>query len=390
MSGLTPRERVMKALSHQEPDRVPVDLGGTTASTFTFESYERLKRHLGIDSETLLLEKALLGKVKVDEEILERFDVDTRMLPLGLPFKRSDLEGIPDSYEDQWGVVWRSMGGGPYYVVKPPLTGQPTVADLSAHSWPDPDAPGLTEGLKARAKELRQSTDCAICLSLPVRVFSFGQHLCGFEDWLVNLVANHGFAGALLDKGVEIQSQMLKNILEEVGDNVDVVMCPDDLGMQSAPLISPQLYRKMIKPRHKELFDAIKRHTKAKLVLHSDGAVAPFIGEFIDVGVDALNPVQTSAAGMGDTRWLKKEFGSHISFWGGIDTHRVLPFGTPEEVRKEVLQRIEDLAPGGGYVLASCHCIQPEVPPENVCAMLETAKEYGRYKCPRSPETQER
>ena len=379
MGGMTHRERVMKALNHQEPDRVPIDLGGTTASTFAFESYERLKKHLEMDAETLFIEKSLLGKIMVEEEILERFDVDTRMLPLKPPCKRSELVGIPDSYEDQWGVVWQSIGGGPYYAVKPPFTGQPSIADLSAHRWPDPDDPGLTEGLGARAKELRESTDCAVCLVLPGRVFALGQRLCGFEDWLVNLVANAEFAGALLDKGVEIQSQMLKNILEAVGDNVDVVMCPDDLGMQSAPLISPRLYRKMIKPRHKRLFDAIKSHTEAKLVLHSDGAVAPFIGDFIDVGVDALNPVQTSTAGMEDTKWLKREFGHHISFWGAIDTQHVLPFGTPAEVKEEVLSKIEDLAPGGGYVLASCHCIQPEVPPENVCAMLEAAKEYGRY-----------
>lgn len=207
-----------------------------------------------------------------------------------------------------------------------------------------------------------------------------GQRLCGFEDWLVNLMTNPKFAGALLDKGVEIESQMLKNMLGEVRDNVDVVVCPDDLGMQNALLISPELYRKIIKPRHKRLFDAVKSHTKAKLLLHSDGAIAPVIGDLIDVGVDVLNPVQVSAAGMGDTKWLKKEFGEHISFWGGIDTHHVLPFGTPEEVREEVRKRIQDLAPGGGYVLASVHNIQAEVPPENIIAVYEAVFEYGRYR----------
>jgi uroporphyrinogen decarboxylase len=172
---------------------------------------------------------------------------------------------------------------------------------------------------------------------------------------------------------------MIVNLLEAVGDNVDVVVCADDLGMQNGPLISPDLYRRMIRPRQQRLYEVIKSHTKAALLLHSDGAIAQFIGDFIDVGVDVLNPVQVSAAGMGDTKWLKQEFGEHVSFWGGVDTHHILPFGTPDEVRDQVRRRIEDLAPGGGYVLASVHNIQAEVPPENVCAMFEAAIEYGAY-----------
>jgi len=149
--------------------------------------------------------------------------------------------------------------------------------------------------------------------------------------------------------------------------------------MQNSLLISPRTYRQIVKPRHKRLFASIKRHTDAKLLLHSDGAIAPIIGDLIDIGVDAINPVQVSAAGMGDTRWLKKEFGDHVSFWGAIDTQNTLPFGRPEDVRQEVRRRIEDLAPGGGYVLASVHTLQAEVPPENICAMFQAAREYGVY-----------
>jgi uroporphyrinogen decarboxylase len=203
--------------------------------------------------------------------------------------------------------------------------------------------------------------------------------LCGFEDWLVDLIAHPGFAGALLDRVVEIQAQMIQHILQAVGANVDVVLCPDDLGMQNAPLISPKLYRQMIKPRQKTLFAVIKRYTDAKLLLHSDGAIAPLIGDFIDIGVDVLNPIQVSAAGMGDTRWLKRTFGKDLSFWGAIDTQHILPFGTPQAVKEEVEKRIQDLAPGGGYVLASVHNIQSEVPPENICAMFEAGLRYGSY-----------
>lgn len=378
VKDMTHRERVLKALSHQEPDRVPIDLGATTASTIVTGAYERLKCHLEIDSETLFMDKTS-GRVVPDEQILERFDIDTWRLPLQPPVCGPERMGLPISYEDEWGVVWGLTSDGRYYVVEPPFADQPSIADLHTHSWPDPNDRRLTTGLKESAKQLRQRTDCAIVMELPARVFSIGQFLCGFEDWLVSLVANPKFAGALLDKAVEIELEMVKNISEAVGNNIDVVLCSDDLGTQNATLISPVLYREMIKPRQRRLFDAIKSYTGAKLLLHSDGAVAPFIGDFIDVGVDALNPVQVSAAGMGDTKWLKDQFGEHISFWGAIDTHHVLPFGTPDEVREEVRRRIEDLAPGGGYIVASVHNIQAEVPPENISAMFEAAREYGSY-----------
>jgi uroporphyrinogen decarboxylase len=379
MGGITHRDRVMKALNHQEPDRVPVDFGGTRVSTIVSGAYEGLRRYTGVGSETLFIDRTS-GRVRPGDEILERFDVDTRMLPLQTPVRRSERMELPASYEDQWGVVWRVTSDGRYYVWKPPFAGKSSIHDLSTHRWPDPDAPGLAEGLRARAKALRVSTDCAIVLELPGRVFSLGQNLCGFEDWLVTLVTDARFARALLDKGVEIESQMVRTILGAVGDNVDVILCAtDDLGMQTGPLISPDLYRKLIKPFQRGLFNTIKNHTEAKLLFHSDGAIVPLIGDLIDIGVEVLNPVQVSAAGMGDTKWLKKEFGQHLSFWGAVDTQHILPFGTPEQVKEEVKRRIEDLASGGGYVLASVHNVQAEVPPENIRAMLEAAKQYGGY-----------
>jgi uroporphyrinogen decarboxylase len=159
---------------------------------------------------------------------------------------------------------------------------------------------------------------------------------------------------------------------------VDVVSFPDDMGFQDRPYVRPELYREMIKPYHRRLVEAIKSNTEAKVVMHSDGSVYPIIPDFIEIGVDALNPVQVSAKDM-DSQRLKSEFGKHMCFWGGIDTHRVLPTGTPEAVRGEVKTRIADLAPGGGYVLASVHNIQAEVPPENIVAMFDSAEEYGQY-----------
>jgi len=157
---------------------------------------------------------------------------------------------------------------------------------------------------------------------------------------------------------------------------------PVDLGIQNQLMLRPETYRRMIKPYHRRLVDVMKSATRAKVVLHSDGSVYPIIGDLVDIGIDGLNPVQVSAADM-EPRRLKAEFGKDLAFWGAIDTHRVLPHGIPEEVAAEVRRRIDVLAPGGGYVVASVHNIQAEVPPENVVVMVRTAQEYGRYPLPR-------
>lgn len=363
-------------MSGQQPDRVPIDFG-TIASGITVEAYEGLKNHLGITSETeFMVRRNRLAKI--DEAILEFFDIDTRILtaaPVGL----EDIHGTPPrSYKDSWGVLWTRAREGHYYASGSPFTGEPDIASLRTYDWPEPPPASQMIELAKRAKELHKKTDYAIVMALPGRANSFGERMCGFENWYVHLIANPQFAGALLDKGVEIQLSLIDSLLAAAGKYVDVVYCPDDLGTQNGPLISPDLYRRMIKPRQERLYRYIKSHTKAKLVLHTDGAVFPFIGEFIDIGIDALNPVQVSAAGM-ETGRLKKEFGGKIAFWGAIDTQHVLPYGNTADVYKEVKKRISDLALGGGYIVGPVHNIQPEVPPENLCAMFQAALEYGNY-----------
>jgi uroporphyrinogen decarboxylase len=171
----------------------------------------------------------------------------------------------------------------------------------------------------------------------------------------------------------------LEKYLDAVGPYIDLITFSDDLGSQRAPLISPRMYRRMIKPYQAEVIAAIKKRSKAKVFFHSCGNVYPFIGDLIEIGVDVLNPVQVSAGEMGDTGRLKREFGDKITFCGAIDTRWVLPHGTPDDVRGEVRRRIRDLAPGGGYILAAVHCIQPDVPPENVLAMFDEARVAGKY-----------
>ena len=200
-------------------------------------------------------------------------------------------------------------------------------------------------------------------------------HLCqyvrGYGTWLEDLLLRPVFAEALIDRVTDMCIQIVDRALEEAGEYIDLVMYGDDIATQNATLFRPDLYRRMIKPWHKAIANAIKRHGKP-IIYHSCGSVYALIRDLIEVGIDALNPVQVSAADM-DTERLKREFGRELTFWGGIDTHRVLPTGTPAEVREEVKRRIDHLNDNGGYVLCAVHNIQPEVPPENIVAMYEAA-----------------
>ena len=211
-------------------------------------------------------------------------------------------------------------------------------------------------------------------------ILEMALRLRGFEQLFMDFVLDPELVCGLLDRIVEIKSVFWQEALEQVGDEVLVAIEADDLGTQNSLLISPDMYRQYVKPRHKKLFSFIKsKAPHIKVFLHSCGAVKPLIPDLIEAGVDILNPVQVSASNM-DTKVLKKEFGDVLTFWGGgVDTQRVLPFGTPHEVREEVKRRIDDLAPGGGFVFNTIHNIQADVPPENIEAMLETLERYGKY-----------
>jgi uroporphyrinogen decarboxylase len=264
-------------------------------------------------------------------------------------------------------------------VKQAPFDGNPDVAKITKYRWPSPRDPKRIVDLKQRARHLRATTDWTLVVGLPGRFLSFGQNLCGYANWMTYLATEPNFVDALMDKALEIQAGICAQVLDELGDDVDIVMFADDLGTQQNLQVSPRMYRSVIKPRQKTLFDTIKTHTKAKIFLHSDGAIASILPDLIEVGVEIINPVQPTCTGM-DTALLKREFGKAISFWGSVDTQRILPFGTAEEVTDEVRRRIDDLAPGGGFVLAAVHNIQPEVPAQNVATMFDVALKYGEYR----------
>jgi uroporphyrinogen decarboxylase len=375
--GLSHRDRVLTVLHHEVPDRPPVDLGGSSATGINLCAYKRLKEHLGVPGPIRVQsERSLLAWP--DETILGRFDVDLRLV-VGRTPEDAALRGLFDEaaydveaeYTDMWGVTRRRPPRGHYYVVSAPFgKDELALTDLDAHAWPEPRRPDGAI-LRSEAERLRRETDCALVVWVPVRLYSMGQFLCGFENWSVQLMANPEFCEALLERTLGLQLPMIEETLQAVGDLVDILYFGDDYGIQTGPVVSPTLFRRMFKPRMARVFDFVRERSKAAIALHSCGSVYALLPDFIDVGVQVLNPVQVTAADMDPAR-LKREFGRHLVFWGGIDTQRVLPRGTPDEVRAEVAMRVADLGPS--YIPAAVHNIQAEVPPENVVAMLDAVR----------------
>ena len=375
MNKMSSRDRVLTALGHEEPDRVPLDLGGLV-TTIQKTPYASLKKYLGIESETKVIVRE---NVDPPEELLRRFSIDTRYIRIKGPKKWKLILEPDNSYVDEWGVRWKKPEGSLYWdPIQAPLKNA-TIDDLDSYPWPDPDDPGRTEGLREEAKKLRARTDCAIVAdTVGWGIIEFAWVAFRGPEFLTDLVLNRPFAIAVLDKMTEIYLKLYKNYLDAVGEYIDVIMVMDDLGGQNGPLLSLAMYSEVVKPVHKRLWSFIKENTEARLFLHSCGSVVQFMPDLIELGVDILNPVQVSAKDM-DTAVLKSQFGDQITFWGGIDTQQVLPVGSPEDVDLEVKRRIIDLAPGGGYILTAVHNIQAGVRPENIVAMYDAGLKYGKY-----------
>ena len=377
--SMTSRQRVRAALAHQEPDRVPMDVGGSLASGINFRAYEELTAYLGWN-EAWTFDAERSQTVEVSEAVRRRLQTDMVGVrsPAPGPARRWS-EGNLTCWEDNWGVTWACPPGGHYYAANVPFAGEPSLADLNAFPWPDPADPAWTEGLVEKVRWARSLGDYAISLSLSVGFVHQSQFMRGYESWLTDLLLNRRFAEALMDRILEIQLDIFARVVKLVGDQIDVICFGDDVAFQDSPMMSPRLYDQIVAPRHRRTFETLRAGTAAPIFYHSCGSVVSLIPKLINMGVNILNPVQVSAAGM-DTAALKREFGRDLCFWGAIDTHRVLPFGTPEEVRAEVRRRIDDLASSGGYVLAAVHNIQHGVTPANIVAMFDEGARYSRRK----------
>ncbi len=265
-------------------------------------------------------------------------------------------------------------------MVSQPLKDARTPEDIEEYPWPVPEMILDLNGLAEHARRLYRESPFAI-LGIhegPSSLFEASWYLRGLSEFMMDLAANPEMAHALLRHQTEVAKATTALFLKEVGPYIDIYRVGDDLGMQSGTMISPEMFREVVKPYLAEYYAMIHNMTDARLMLHCCGSVRPIMEDLIEIGVDILHPVQVSAKDM-EPEKLKAQFGDRLCFCGGIDTQHVLPHGTREEVQDEVQRRIQELAPGGGYLLAAVHAIQPDVPPENVCTMFEAALTYGRY-----------
>ena len=407
---MTPRERVLAALNHEQPDRVPIDLSGHRSSGIAAIAYRKLRAALGLPERTIRVYDPVQQLAIVDEDVLQRFGVDT--IELGRGFALEDQHwadwtlpdgspcqmpawALPEREAGRWimrspsGRVLAQMPDGALYFEQcywPYLEADDLdqlEEALTENMWcqvkspPGPltTGPGGLQRLAEGAKRLRESTDRAIIGLFGGNLLETGQFLYRNDGFLMLLAADPKRAGEFLDRLLALHLQNLENFLAAVGPYIDIILFGDDLGMQNGPQISPQMYRELFKPRHSLLWHRAKELAPVKVMLHCCGGVRELLNDLIEAGLDAINPVQISCRGM-EPRALKADFGDRITFWGGgCDTHKVLPTGTPDEIRRHVKEQVAVFKPGGGFVFQQVHNILADVPPENVLAMLAAALE---------------
>ncbi|MEM3404210.1 MAG: uroporphyrinogen decarboxylase family protein [Nitrososphaeria archaeon] len=371
---MTPKERVIAALNHEEPDKVPIDLGNTISSIH-IEAYKDLLRHISLKEDKIFILDPVARSTRPSETILRRFRVDTRYI---YPKLIKVDESPPPETVDIWGIR-RKFTGYYYDVTKngSPLMNADNVYEVNSYPWPKIEDMNLDlEDMISQAEKLAKSEYAVGFPYIVVGSFAHSLLVRGYQKFLSDTILRPKIAEAVIEKISDLMVEFIKKYVSPIGRYLDFIFFGDDLGTQTGPILSPQAYRWLVKPRHRKIIDAFKSATNAKVIIHSDGAITPLIPDLIDVGISGINPVQVSAKGM-DSSKLKAEFGDRLIFWGAVDTQRVLPFGTPLDVRNEVQLRINDLAHGGGYVLASVHNIQPLTPPQNIISMFEEANRYG-------------
>jgi uroporphyrinogen decarboxylase len=382
---MTSRERMKTALSHQEPDRVPIDLGGFQTGIHK-NVYKELIDYLGIKEEIEILDP-VQQIVKPSETVLQKFHVDVRYIIAHGPdsfrggIEKNERNGrVWHDLKDEFGVVWSMPDDQQLFmdISYHPLANA-SNEDIANYSFPDGTDKSRFKGTREAALKLRNETDYSISTGIGGVTYEYCWYLRGLEQWFCDMLVNPKFCEALIEQTLKFWYNYYTGFMEAVGDIVDIVMIGDDLAGQGGPLFSPDFYRSVIKPRHKKLIQHIRSLTNAKIWYHTCGSCVEYIPDLIDIGVDIINPVQTSARNM-DPVHLKRQFGNHIVFWGGgIDSQHVLPFATPDQVKKEVHQSLEIFKPGGGYVFNNIHNIQSGVPAENIIAMYEAAYEFGFY-----------
>lgn len=358
---------------------MPVDLGGSRPASMYEGVYRKVMAHFGFEIDPATRFNHRGEVVPFEERLLRALGVDFRRVGLQEPTRSLERINPDGSYSDEWGVTW--IKEGPFWSpVGNPLAGA-TLEDLESHPWPDPLDPGRFVGVAEEARRLYKETDYAVVAAQPVPaygVFMTSLFLRGMAQFMVDLAVDKEFANRLMERVLQFHLVIYDRFLSLVGDYVQIVVTSDDLGTQKAMLISPTMYRETIKPMQARLFSLIKQRTRAKIFYHSCGAIAPVIPDLIEMGVDILNPVQPLAEGM-ESAGLKEAYGDRLVFHGGIDQQQCMTGGTPEDVEREVKRRVRVLGRDGGYIMAVVHNIMPDVPSENVLALFDAARSYGKY-----------
>lgn len=379
------RERLLRALHHETPDRVPIDLGGFQTGIHK-DAYQSLIDFLGMEEDIVILDP-VQQIVRPSEKLLERFRVDTRYVCAHGP--ESFKGGIElnerggrlwHDLRDEFGVVWSMPDDEPNYmdISHHPLA-EATLQDLADYPFPRGNDPTRFTGVREEALRLRRDTPYALCTGISGVVYEICWYMRGLEKWFEDLLTNQSFCEPLIDRVLAYWIDFETEFMKAVGDIVDVVMIGDDLAGQSGPLFSPALYRKIVKPRQKALVSHLRTLTRAKIWYHTCGDCWEYIPDLIDNGIDILNPVQVGLKNM-EPDALKSRFGGDLVFWGGgINAQHVLPFARPEEVRRSARRNLQAFMPGGGYVFNNVHNIQKGVPPENIVALFDAAYEFGDY-----------
>ncbi|MDR0878065.1 MAG: hypothetical protein LBN21_08440 [Treponema sp.] len=372
---MTSKERIITALNHKEADRVPLDIGGTNCTAMHEIIETGLKKKLGLKDHGTVVKARYLGAAVPDESILEYFGADT--VSIYPNETRPWIDNGDGTFIDMWGLHQQKNPDGYYYnVCRRPLEDAESIEDIEAYQFPEP-TPYMLEGLRERA--LKNSDKYLILEGFREPLFGMASWLRGTENFYIDLASRDGMIVALLDKLLAGHTRILDYLMNEVGDLIDMVKFAEDLGSQISMLISPAMYREIIKPYQARLYGHVHEKYNKKVMLHSCGAIRPIINDFIEIGVDALNPVQISAKDMIPEE-LKAEFGDRIVFWGGgVDTQDVLVHAAPAEVKQQVKQNINAFKKSGGYVFAQVHNIVPGVPLENIIAMYEAFHENAAY-----------
>lgn len=379
------RERILEALNHREPDRIPFDLGGTTWTGITNGAYQKFRQHLGLSREEPEWADVIQQIVIPSAEIMQLIDVDTRGLFPLTSHNRDVYSKLRDAgerweYHDEWGFThhFPKQNGYWFSIVGHPMENlAPDDELVDKYNWPDPLDPERTAGLRERAIRFREEGKLVMIKGLCAGIFEMQQRIRGVTNALIDPFLYPEFSDRLIGKLADLKIQFWEKALGELADVVDVVAEADDYGTQESQLVSPDHFRQYYKPHIARIIKNIRDSAPgAKVMFHSCGNIRPLLPDFIETGIDIINPVHVNAAGM-EPYQLKKDFGSELVFWGGgVDTQKVLPEGSPSDVMDDVKRNIDALAPGGGFVFATVHNIQAEVPAANIAAML---KAVGRH-----------